>query len=361
MAQAAHFFLSANSGDGHQSLREQVTGNRTLYDLMILKGGPGGGKSTFLRQVGEAMEAADTPVEYLHCAGDPDSLDGVLLPELDCALLDGTAPHPAEPPYPPAVGRWVDLGRFLDLTAAKAAREEVIRLTGRGDAACIRAFHALKAARQVELDGRAAACRAVDWRRLNRRVEGVIARELRKPGGEPGNAQLRFLGTITHRGYVWRTDTVMALCPRLYELEDSFGLAAPVLRRLAEAAAERGWDAILCLCPEDPSQPEHLLIPGLGLAFVTSRPELRWDGKPYRRLRLDAMARPENKARLRFETRMAHLLRQEAVEALGEAKAAHDELEALCNPYVDFDGVRALAAVESARLLSWLQRRRETA
>ena len=361
MARAAHFFLSANSGDGYQTLREQITEDRSFYDLMILKGGPGGGKSTFLRLVGEALEAADTPVEYLHCAGDPESLDGLVLPELGCALLDGTAPHPAEPPYPGAVGRWVDLGRFLDITAAKAAREEIIRLTDRGDAACIRAFHALKAARQVELDGRAAACRTVDWRRLDRRVGGVIARELRKSGGEAGISRQRFLGTLTHRGYVWRTDTVKALCPRLYELEDSFGLAGPILRRMAAAAAERGWDTLLCPGPEDPSQPEHLLIPGLGLAFVTSRPELRWEGKPYRRLRLDAMVKPENKARLRFETRMAHLLRQEAVEVLGEAKAAHDALESLCNPYVDFDGVRALAAVESARLLCWLHRQRETA
>lgn len=102
MMRATHFFLGANSGDGAQSLREQIVEDRGLYDLMILKSGPGGGKSTFLRQVGEAMEAADTAVEYLHCAGDPDSLDGVVLPELRCALLDGTAPHGMAPLGHPA-------------------------------------------------------------------------------------------------------------------------------------------------------------------------------------------------------------------------------------------------------------------
>ena len=66
------------------------------------------------------------------------------------------------------------------------------------------------------------------------------------------------------------------------------------------------------------------------------------------------MVRPEGRARLRFETRMAGLLREEAVTDLRDAKAAHDRLEAVYNPYVDFDGVRALAAVETARLLSWL-------
>ena len=31
-----------------------------------------------------------------------------------------------------------------------------------------------------------------------------------------------------------------------------------------------------------------------------------------------------------------------------------DRLEAVYNPYVDFDGVRALAALEAGRILSWL-------
>ena len=76
--------------------------------------------------------------------------------------------------------------------------------------------------------------------------------------------------------------------------------------------------------------------------------------KPYRRIRLDAMTEAEGKARLRFQTRMAALLREEGIGALKEAKANHDKLEAVYNPYVDFDGVRALAALETGRLLSWL-------
>ena len=50
----------------------------------------------------------------------------------------------------------------------------------------------------------------------------------------------------------------------------------------------------------------------------------------------------------------ARLLREEGVAALKDAKANHDKLEAVYNPYVDFDGVRTLAALEAGRLLSWL-------
>ena len=145
-----------------------------------------------------------------------------------------------------------------------------------------------------------------------------------------------------------------ALCPKVYELADSWELAGEMLARLHRAAADNGWDTIVCCAPEEPGRIEHLLIPGLGLAFVTSRPGMEYGQKPFRRVRLDAMTEPQGKARLRFQTRMAPLLREEGAAALKDAKANHDKLEAVYNPYVDFDGVRTLAALEAGRLLSWL-------
>ena len=46
-----------------------------------------------MREIGRAMEEAGAAVEYLWCSGDPDSLDGVVIPELRCAVADGTPPH----------------------------------------------------------------------------------------------------------------------------------------------------------------------------------------------------------------------------------------------------------------------------
>ncbi len=302
MAQVTNFFAGANSGAGFQNLFSQIVDLEDTYDLMVLKGGPGVGKATFMREVGRSMEQAGTAVEYLRCSGDPDSLDGVVLPELRCAVVDGTAPHVVEPRYPAAV----DLQAHFD-------RE-----------------------------------------RCRRRGEGIITRELRRTGGERGQTTRRFLGSITHKGWVWRFDSVETLSPKVNELADSWELASGLLERFRQAAAEKGWDTIACVAPEDPSRIEHLLIPGLGLGFVTSRPGMEYGGKPFRRVRLDPMAETEGRARLRFQTRMAALLREEGAAALKEAKAAHDALEAVYNPYVDFDGVRAQAALETGRLLSYL-------
>ena len=355
MAQVTNFFVGANSGDGFQNLFGELVDLEDTYDLMVLKGGPGVGKATFMREIGRTMEQAGTAVEYLWCSGDPDSLDGVVLPELKCAVVDGTSPHVIEPQYPAAVDRYVDLGRFYDLTAAKAAAEEVKSHTRDYKAAYVRAYHHLKAARQVELDTVTAVQKTFDRDRAMHRADGILARELRRPGREQGKTTRRFLGSVTHKGYIWRFDSVDALCPRVYEFADTWELAGEILERFRQAAAQNGWDTIACVSPEDPTRLEHLLIPGLGLAFVTSRPGMDYGKKPYRRIRLDAMTQPEGKARLRFQTRMAGLLREEGIASLQQAKHFHDKLEAVYNPYVDFDGVRALAAMEAGRLLSYLK------
>ena len=355
MAQVTNFFVGANSGEGFQNLFGELVDLEDTYDLMILKGGPGVGKATFMGEIGRSMEQAGTAVEYLWCSGDPDSLDGVVLPELKCAVVDGTSPHILEPRYPAAVDRYVDLGRFYDLTAAKAAAEEVKAHTRDYKAAYVRAYHHLKAARQVELDTVAAVRKTFDRERALRRAEGILARELRRPGRQQGKTTRRFLGSVTHKGCIWRFDSVDALCPRVYELADTWELAGEILEQFHQAAAKNGWDTIACVSPEEPARLEHLLIPGLGLAFVTSRPGMDYGKKPYRRIRLDAMTQPEGKARLRFQTRMAGLLREEGIASLRQAKSFHDKLEAVYNPYVDFDGVRALAAMEAGRLLSYLK------
>lgn len=260
-----------------------------------------------------------------------------------------------EPRYPAAVDRYLDLGRFYDLVSAKASAEEVKACTHAYQEAYRRAYRSLKAARQVELESIAEVRQSFSGEKLMRRVEGIIAKELRSRGGKKGRTTRRFLGSITHKGPVWRFDSVETLCPKVYEFADSWELAGPALERIYRAGVCGGWDCILCPAPEEPTRIEHLLFPQLGLAFVTSRTGMDYGKKPYRRIRLDGSVSGEGKARLRFRSRMVKLLREDGVTALKEAKANHDRLEAVYNPYVDFDGVRAEAALEGGRFLSYLK------
>lgn len=272
-------------------------------------------------------------------------------------MVDGTSPHVVEPRYPAAADRYVNLGEFYDITAAKTARADIVQYTDACSAAYRRAYHALGAARKMMDSAAALMKEGLDEEKLQRRTEGMIAREIRGRGSGSED-HYRFLGSVTHKGPVWRFDSVQKLCPKIYQLQDSWGLAAPMLERIRLAAAAKGYGAIVCPDPDHMENIQHLLLPELEIAFVTSREGLAYDGPAYRRVRLDAMINPthykRHKARVRFNRRIVQALHEEGIEALREAKAAHDALERVYNPYVDFAGVNALTERELRRIENYL-------
>ena len=85
------YFLGANSPNGFYSLYDQLIDLESAQAVYLLKGGPGCGKSSFMRRVARHAEAAGYSVQYILCSGDPDSLDAIVIPDLSIALVDATA------------------------------------------------------------------------------------------------------------------------------------------------------------------------------------------------------------------------------------------------------------------------------
>lgn len=337
------YYLGANTPSGFYSLYDQLIDPETARDVRILKGGPGCGKSTLMKQVGGALEEQGYAVEYIRCSGDPDSLDAVVIPALGAAVVDGTAPHVVEPKYPGLVESYVDLGACYDRAALQAVGPELKGCMKGYKARYSRAYRCLTAAAQLEEDVRALLVTPALEAKMAKRARGILSREIKGAGDQAGRAVQRFLGGITWQGVLREYGTVEAQCSKVYELSDTYGLAHTMLTCLAAGAMAAGHDVVACPDPLFPDRMAHLLIPALSLAFVSTTPELPWPHRPYRRIRLDAMADGEllrrSRARLRFSRKVTGALLEEAVDALGQAKAMHDELEGLYNPHVDFDQV----------------------
>ena len=121
-------FLGGNSCRGFFSLYEGFPPEEGAL-LHIVKGGPGGGKSGFMRAIAEAAEARGLDVQTVLCSGDPDSLDGVYVPALHQAWVDGTAPHVVEPRHFGADSDYVNLGRFLRQPMTESDKAEIRRIT----------------------------------------------------------------------------------------------------------------------------------------------------------------------------------------------------------------------------------------
>lgn len=342
------YFLGANSPRGFHSLYDQLINLEDASAVYILKGGAGCGKSTLMRQVALAAEDSDVEVEYILCSGDPDSLDAVVLPQLSTALADGTAPHVIEPKYPGVVERYVNLGDCYDTAALSPLRHEIMGCMTGYKQCYQRAYRCLGAAAQIMADMRDTLLTPMLEEKMHKRSAGILSREVRRQKGHtPGRVTQRFLSAITHKGQITLFESAQAQCSRIYELSDSYGLAHTMLTYLLSGITTEGYDVVACPSPMAPERLEHLIVPQLSLAFLSVSPAQIFPGRPYRRIRLDAMVDANllrrSRPRLRFSGKVVGSLVDEAVSSLAQAKSMHDELEALYNPHVDFDRVHATA------------------
>lgn len=349
------YFLGGNTPSGFHSLYHELSRPERMQALYILKGGPGCGKSTLMRRVARHARAAGLDTEEIPCSGDPDSLDGLLLPALGAAVVDGTAPHVVEPQCPGAVEQYVDLSRFYDRQALRPLKGELLSAAREYQGHYRQAYRCLRAAGALGEEVYAAARSPQAEEKLERRARGIVGREVKKTGGGEGRLSQRFLSALTCRGRLTLWETVEAQADRVYELRDRYGLAHHLLAPILSAALAAGHDAVACPDPMAPRRLAHLILPGLALAFVTSTPEQPWPRRPYRRLRLDAAAgagpQPLNRPKLRFTQKVMAALEGDAVDALARAKAAHDALEGLYHPHVDFAGVDRTADAVARELL----------
>lgn len=342
------YFLGANSPRGFYSLYDQLISIETATAVYILKGGPGCGKSTLMRKVAHAAAGAGIRVEYILCSGDPASLDAVILPDLGVALVDGTAPHVVEAKCPGAVEHYVNLDSCYDSAALSPLRQELMACTTDYKNCYQRAYRCLSAASQIAEDLRSTLLTPALEEKMQKRVAGILSREVRRSKKPlPGRVTQRFLSAITHAGPQFLFETAKLQCPRIYELADNYGLAYTMLSHLLAGFTAAGYDVVACPSPMAPERLEHLLIPSLELAFLTSSLAAPLPERPYRRIRLDAMSETEllrhNRPRLRFSKKISASLVEESINSLAQAKHIHDELEALYNPHVDFDRVDRMA------------------
>jgi len=346
-SQAPRFFLGANSPGGFHSFFDWLIDISAARNVYILKGGPGGGKEAFLRRAAKRAEDAGISYEQVIGHTDPDSLCAVILSAKGAAVVDGTAPHIVEPRLPGAVDLTISLDQFCNRTELKSKREEILRLKESVFTHQARAYRCLSATRCLQDDIYSTVIRSVSPEKIAKRARGVILREIPRQTGV-SETKKRFLSGFTANGPVCLFDTARALCSRIYEINDNFGLSQFFLAPILTAAQKAGLTLYACYSPLDPeNRLEHILIPQLSLGFVTSCSMYPYDGEPFRRIRLDPYcdgdALKKHRQRLRFERKTARALMEDACAALRLARAANRQLGELSAPCIDYVGVLSAA------------------
>jgi hypothetical protein len=119
-------FAGGNTPYGFYSYYDNILDSTCKGRLIILKGGPGVGKSSLIKNVGKALNEKNLDIEFFYCSGDNTSLDGVYCPSINTAVIDGTAPHMVDPVLPGITDEIVNLGVFINGEGVKENKDKIL-------------------------------------------------------------------------------------------------------------------------------------------------------------------------------------------------------------------------------------------
>jgi len=339
-----HIFPGNNTPVGFYSYYQYILPQEEANHIFCLKGGPGVGKSTFMKTAGNRMQERGFSVEYLHCSSDPDSLDGVVIPKIHVALIDGTAPHVVDPINPGAVDEIINLGDYWDRDGIKQNKENVMKINGEVGRLFKRAYKYIAAARFLMDDVIEIYERATEESGAIIEAEIVINRELnRNTVRKFGKERKQFASAITPDGVLQYLDTLFDKSYHIYSIKNNWGVGVHnLLKRIADEAVKRGIDAELYYCPMRPEEKvEHVIIPELGLAFISESIHYDVPMEDFTEIDLDQYLNEESLKNYRefieFGSKNSRMLLDEGIATLNKAKKMHDDMEEYYIPYMDFD------------------------
>ncbi len=331
------YFAASNSIKGFFSYYDEIFNAARVGRLFAVKGGPGTGKSRFLRDVAEYGEDRGWSCEYVYCSSDPASLDGVILTRRKregIALVDATAPHVYEPSCPGAREEIVNLGAFWDADALAERKEEIEDLNRAKRESYRSAYRYLAGLGEMDAERDATVAPYIQ----KKQIQAFAKRLLRGiPDGKEFSPTPALMHSVGMRGEVG-FDTYFADAERIYVIEDCRGSAKYLMNALGELAREKRLSVRISHDPVEPEVLDGLFLCESGVAFGVCRGDEC--GLPKKRIRMrrfvDTAAMKRDRDRLNYAERMRRAMYTGAIESLERVGEIHFRLEEIYMSAMDF-------------------------
>lgn len=352
----AKYFLGANSSEGFVSYFGDSFDCFNGWRAIIIKGGPGTGKSSFMKYIAARATDKNYEVELCPCSSDPDSLDAVIIKNIKTVILDGTAPHVVEPVYPGACEEIINMGEFWNTVALYENADSIINITNQNKKLHKTASAYISAAGELIYDNLKLSKRYTNTKKAEQFAIKTAERIIPQRKNHAPKEWVRFIGGITPKGVMAYSDTVDNFYKNVIVIEDKYGGASgTIMDAVRKTALSRGYEIITLKNPFLPSTLiDHILIPELSLAFVREYEYIKFD-EAHRRIHArrftDFNLMRSLRGKMVFNRRVIRDLLLGAVNTLNQAKAVHDELEKYYIDAMNFDNIAAFAKQRAEDIL----------
>jgi len=355
-----HVFPGGNTPQGFFSYYDYIIPTDATR-IFVIKGGPGVGKSTFMRKIGDEMLKRNYDVEFHHCSSDNNSLDGLTIPALQIAFIDGTAPHIVDPKNPGCVDEILHLGDFWNESKMVSNKSQIMSCTQEIGKNFRRAYHVLRAAKAIYDDWEIANSEAMDYAIANQKTALIIAdifADIETTGA--GKIRKLFASAITPDGPVNHLESIIDTMTRRYIISGAPGTGkSTLLQKVADVAIMKGLNVEAYYCPLDPQKIEHLVIPSCDIAITTSSPPHTYRKDAIMSIDMNDCLNPHILAHysdiIVYDKTTFWALFNKAVSYLHKAKTLHDELETYFVPNMDFDAIQKLWGKTLQRVLMYAE------
>ncbi|MEA1960648.1 MAG: PRK06851 family protein [Bacillota bacterium] len=352
MANMRNMFPGGNSCCGFFSFYQYMI-PETACRKVILKGGPGVGKSTLMKNLGNAFSKQGHDVEFHWCSSDNQSLDGIVVGDQNVCVLDGTAPHTVDPRFPGAFDEIINLGECWDETQLVNNRDKIITLTKSISKCFERAYNRLKEAQFGYLECKAYTAEATQTGKANRNILALADEFLQHASKLDRPPRHLFAAAITPQGVVNTVDSLIGKTDLLFAVKGNPGSGVKELfNYIVQLASLNEIYLEIYHSPFNPEEIDLILLPHNHTALIDISGwivnyQKNLNNRKYKRLLdfnqfiddsiLDANARNFALAKERFENGI-----QEAVHFIEQAKNLHDNLESYYVPAMNFDKITTI-------------------
>ncbi len=332
--------------------------------IFVIKGGPGVGKSSFMKKIGQTMLDRGYDIEYHCCSSDNGSIDGIVIPKLQIGLLDGTSPHIVDPKNPGAVDEIINLGEYWNEEMMKKSRKEIISCNSKVSSYFQRAYFALKEAKIALSEWKYYISTYQDWNQINQMTLKVQREIFKIAPKKHGKERHLFAWGHTPQGKTQFIDTLLNTTDTLYILEGQPGTGkSTFLSKIAEQAATYGLDVEYYHNTLDPEQLDLIILPDLQTALViNSEPyayiptfaghtiTLNFEQSLNRTELMKDCGEEIEDCQIRVNQHITRALKHSS-----KAKATHDLLETYYVPAMNFTGVEKKLKSVLERILSYVE------